>query len=129
LPGNAICQIHTGKGHFPADVWELRRSRAILRMESSRFAGIGQTAGAIMADGNEASWWRRTRFLAAVALATGTAINLIVVLSASALDAGRVLGIPSGLFGATLAVPAFVLLIIFWAAERQRRIDRAHGFF
>jgi hypothetical protein len=39
-----------------------------------------------------------------------------------------VLGIPFGLFGVTLVAPLVVIAIIFWAAERQRRIDRAQGF-
>jgi putative solute:sodium symporter small subunit len=82
-----------------------------------------------MAENTEASRWRRTRFLAAMALASGSAVSAIVVLSAPALNASRVLGVPSGLFGASLAAPGVVLLIIFWAAERQRRIDRTHGFF
>jgi putative solute:sodium symporter small subunit len=87
------------------------------------------TAGAIMADVNEISWWRRTRFLAATALISGSAISVIVVLLAPALDTSRVFGIPSGLFAAPLAAPIVVVLIIVWAGERQRRIDRAHGFF
>ena len=82
-----------------------------------------------MAEGSEASWWHRTRLLAIATLACGTAIGVIVVLLAPALNASHVFGIPLGLFGATLAAPAVILLIIFWAAERQRRIDRAHGFF
>jgi putative solute:sodium symporter small subunit len=50
------------------------------------------------------------------------------MLTAPALDAQSLLGIPLGLLAATLAVPLVVVAIIFWAAERQRRIDRAQGF-
>ena len=81
-----------------------------------------------MADGSEKSWWRRTRFLAVSAVAAGGGVSLLVMLLAPALDADSVLGIPFGLFGATLVVPLVVIAIIFWAAERQRRIDRAQGF-
>jgi putative solute:sodium symporter small subunit len=81
-----------------------------------------------MADGGEKSWWRRTRFLAAASVTAGSLLSLVVLLLAPALDAQSVLGIPFGLFGATLVVPLVVVAVIFWAAERQRRIDRAHGF-
>ena len=81
-----------------------------------------------MADGSEKSWWRRTRLLAVSVVAAGGGVSLLVMLLAPALDADSVLGIPFGLFGATLVVPLVVMAIIFWAAERQRRIDRAQGF-
>jgi putative solute:sodium symporter small subunit len=80
-----------------------------------------------MADGSEKSWWRRTRLLAVSAVATGGGVSLLLMLAAPALDADSVLGIPFGLFGVTLVAPLVVIAIIFWAAERQRRIDRAHG--
>jgi putative solute:sodium symporter small subunit len=81
-----------------------------------------------MADGSEKSWWRRTRLLAVSAVAAGGGGSLLVMLLAPALDADSVLGIPFGLFGATLVVPLVVIAIVFWAAERQRRIDRVQGF-
>jgi putative solute:sodium symporter small subunit len=81
-----------------------------------------------MADGGEKSWWRRTRFLAVSAVTAGSLLSLLVMLFAPALDGNSLLGIPFGLLGTTLIVPLVILAIIFWAAERQRRIDRAHGF-
>jgi putative solute:sodium symporter small subunit len=80
-----------------------------------------------MADG-ERSWWRRTRLVAVSAVTAGTLLCLLTMLTAPALDGQSLLGIPLGLFAATLVVPLIVIAIIFWAAERQRRIDRAQGF-
>jgi putative solute:sodium symporter small subunit len=80
-----------------------------------------------MAEGSEKSWWRRTRLLAVSTVATGGGASLLIMLAAPALDADSVLGIPFGLFAVTLIAPLGVAAVIFWAAERQRRIDRAHG--
>ena len=80
-----------------------------------------------MADGSEKTWWRRTRLLAVSAVATAGGVSLLLMLAAPALDADSVLGIPFGLFSVTLVAPLVVIAIIFWVAERQRRIDRAHG--
>lgn len=82
-----------------------------------------------MADGGDRSWWRRTRFLAGAALSTGGLVGLVFMLLAPTLDGDRVLGMPFGLLAVTLVAPLFVVLVIFWAAERQRRLDHAHGFF
>ena len=83
----------------------------------------------IVADVGERYWWRRTSLLAITAVTAGGLASLLVLVLAPALDIGSVLGIPFGLLGVTVIVPLFVLVVIFWAAERQRRIDRAHGFF
>jgi putative solute:sodium symporter small subunit len=80
-----------------------------------------------MADVNERIWWRRTRFLAVFAVTAGGLVSLLLLLAAAALDRQSVLGIPFGLFGVTLIAPLAVLAVIFWTAESQRRIDRAHG--
>jgi len=82
-----------------------------------------------MAEGDDRSWWRRTRFLAMVALGVGGILGLGTVVLAPALDASDVAGIPNGLFAGTLLVPIVILLLIFWSAERQRRIDEKRGFF
>jgi len=80
-----------------------------------------------MADDSEKFWWRRTRLLAVTAVAAGGGASLLIMLAAPALDTDSVLGIPFGLFAVTLIAPLGVAAVIFWAAERQRRIDRAHG--
>jgi putative solute:sodium symporter small subunit len=116
------------KAILSARAWVFGNSRAILLWNQSD-SSESEWGEGIMAEGTEASRWRRTRVVAAMALAIGSLVSVIVVLLAPMLNAGSVLGIPSGLFGASLAAPGVVLLIIFWAAERQRRIDRAHGFF
>lgn len=82
-----------------------------------------------MAEGDDRSWWRRTRFLAMVALGGGGILGLGTVVLAPALDASNIAGIPNGLFAGTLLVPLVILLLIFWSAERQRRIDERRGFF
>lgn len=78
---------------------------------------------------SEKSWWRRTRLLAVAVLCTGGGLGLAIMLSVPGLDVGSVAGIPNGLLAATLLVPIVVLLLTFWSAERQGRIDRAHGLF
>ena len=82
-----------------------------------------------MADGSEISWWRRTRLLAIAVLAIGVAASILSILFARTLSTDGVAGIPSGLIAVTVAVPMFILLLIFWSAERQRRLDGAHGYF
>lgn len=82
-----------------------------------------------VAESSEKSWWRRTRFLAITTLVGGAVFCFLIFLLAPALDASRILGIPFGLFAATLIAPAFVVLLIFRAAERQRRIDKSRGYF
>lgn len=76
---------------------------------------------------SEKSWWRRTRLLTVVVLGAGAGLSLVIMLAVPALDAGTTAGIPNGLLSATLLVPIFVLLLIFWSAERQSRIDRTLG--
>jgi putative solute:sodium symporter small subunit len=80
-----------------------------------------------MAEGSEKFWWRRTRLLAVTATAVGGGASLLIMLAAPVLDTDSVLGIPFGLFGVTMIVPLGVIAVIFWAADRQRRTDRAHG--
>jgi putative solute:sodium symporter small subunit len=77
----------------------------------------------------ETSWWRRTRLLAITALGGGAGLGLVILLAAPALDRSSIAGIPNGLLAATLLVPIVILLLIFWSAERQRRIDHGHGYF
>lgn len=82
-----------------------------------------------MADGSEISWWRRTRLLAIAVLAIGVAAGILSMLFARTLNTDGVAAIPSGLITVTVAVPIFIILLIFWSAERQRRLDGAHGYF
>ena len=57
-----------------------------------RQAGEAGGRAPTMADGNEKTWWRRTRFLAVTAVMTGGAASLFIMLAAPALDADSVLG-------------------------------------
>jgi putative solute:sodium symporter small subunit len=81
-----------------------------------------------VADGSERSWWLRTRFLAIAAVVAGGIVSLLLMLLSSAFTS-RLFGIPLGIFAATFVAPAIVIVVIFWAAERQRRLDHAHDFF
>lgn len=82
-----------------------------------------------MTGDSEKSWWRRTRLLAIVVVGLGAGLSLTVMLSAQALDVGSVGGIPNGVLAVTLLVPLVVVLLIFWSAERQSRLDRTLGHF
>ena len=82
-----------------------------------------------MADDGDRSWWRRTRFLAIAALAIGGLVTLVFMLLAPTLDTSSLLGMPFGMLAVTLVAPLFVVLLIFWTAERQRRLDQAHDYF
>ena len=82
-----------------------------------------------MAEGSEISRWRRSRLLAIAVVAIGVVASSLSILFARTLNTDDVAGIPSGLIAATVAVPMFILLLIFWSAERQRRLDGAHGHF
>jgi putative solute:sodium symporter small subunit len=81
-----------------------------------------------MADSNEQSWWRRTRFLAFVTVIAGGAasfLSLILPLP----DFGHVLSLPFATFMATIGAPLLAILAIFWMADRQSRLDRTHGYY
>jgi uncharacterized membrane protein len=81
-----------------------------------------------MADSNEQSWWRRCRFLAMAALlAGGTLCILSLILPLP--DLGRFFSLPFATFVVTIAAPILAILAIFWLADRQRRLDRAHGYY
>jgi putative solute:sodium symporter small subunit len=81
-----------------------------------------------MADSGERSWWRRSRIVAITAVTAGGVTTLLAMLFAPLLNAGMLGGLPFGMLVTTLLVPAFVVIVIFWAVERQRAIDRAQGF-
>ena len=81
-----------------------------------------------MADSNEQSWWRRSRFLAMVALiAGGTLCILSLILPFPEL--GRFFSLPFATFVATIAAPILAILAIFWLADSQTRLDRTHGYY
>jgi len=82
-----------------------------------------------VAKSSEQSWWRRTQLLAIASLAGGGTVSFLFMLLAPALDNNNLVGIPVGLLAATLIAPAFVLVLIFRSAARQRQIDRARGHF
>ena len=81
-----------------------------------------------MADINEQSWWRRSRFLAMVALtAGGTLCILSLILPLP--DLGRFFSLPFATFTATIVAPILAIIAIFWLADRQNRLDRTHGYY
>jgi putative solute:sodium symporter small subunit len=81
-----------------------------------------------MADSNEQSWWRRSRFIAFLALIAGgapTVLSLVLPLP----DILPVFGLPFASVVATIGAPALAILAIFWLADRQGRLDRTHGYY
>ena len=80
-----------------------------------------------MVEGSKNSWWRRTCFLAFAILIIGFVATIVSVIYAMALQGDGARGIESGMFAVTLVIPTFILLLIFWSAERQQKIDRAFG--
>jgi hypothetical protein len=82
-----------------------------------------------MADDNEQSWWRSTQLLAFGVLVVGGGLGLSVIAFAPTAGIGNAADISRTLQFSTLLVPGVVLFLIFWAAARQRRIDRQHGYF
>ncbi len=81
-----------------------------------------------MADSNEQSWWRRSRFLAFVALVAGGVLSVLALILPLP-DFGHVLGLPFATFAATIGAPVIAALAIFWLADRQSRLDRTHGYY
>ena len=81
-----------------------------------------------MADSNEQSWWRRSRFLAMVALIVGGTLCILSLILPLP-DLGRFFSLPFATFVATIAAPILAILAIFWLADRQRRLDRTHGYY
>ena len=81
-----------------------------------------------MADSNEQSWWRRSRFLAFVALVAGGALSTLSLILPLP-DFGHVLSLSFATFAATIAAPGLAALAIFWLADRQGRLERTHGYY
>jgi putative solute:sodium symporter small subunit len=81
-----------------------------------------------MADSNEQSWWRRSRFLAMVALIVGGTLCILSLILPLP-DLGRFFSLPFATFVATIAAPILAILAIFWLADRQGRLDRTHGYY
>lgn len=82
-----------------------------------------------MAENSELTWWRRTRLNAVATLVGGGSVSLLIMLLVPTLDGAVMLGMPFGLLAAILIVPVFLLVLIFRSATRQRRINRASGYF
>lgn len=83
-----------------------------------------------MADANATAHWARSRKLASAAVVLWFMVTLVPQILALPLDRVVVplLGLPLGFVLAVhISVAAFVMLV-FWFARRQARIDREHGF-
>jgi putative solute:sodium symporter small subunit len=81
-----------------------------------------------MADSNEQSWWRRSRFVAFVALVIGAAPTLWLLILPFP-DLGSPFGLPLSTFMMTIVAPVIAILAILWFADRQGRLDRLHGYY
>jgi putative solute:sodium symporter small subunit len=73
-------------------------------------------------DASEATWWRKTRQLAAIV--TGAAAVLSLLALAFAAGGPSVLDLPLGTFIAIIVAPLAIMAAAFFFAGRQRRLDR-----
>jgi|tagenome__1003787_1003787.scaffolds.fasta_scaffold20518610_2 putative solute:sodium symporter small subunit len=83
-----------------------------------------------MADANVTAHWARSRRLATAAIVLWLVVLLLAQILAFPLNRSVVplLGLPLGFVVAVhVSLLAFVMLA-FWFARRQARIDREHGF-
>ena len=83
-----------------------------------------------MADANATAHWARSRKLASAAVIAWLVLTMAAQILALPLDRVVVplLGLPLGvLLAVHVSLAAFVMLV-FWFARRQARIDREHGF-
>ena len=71
--------------------------------------------------------WRETRLLMAVVVtALGGAIFLLA-LTSGLLDAVTVLSFPLGFYATAQGVLIALVVVAYWFAGRQERLDRRHG--
>ncbi len=81
-----------------------------------------------MSDDQGKAHWAQTRRLMAVMLALWALFSFVIHLPVARLNEIVLLGFPLGYWlAAQGSLIAFVVLL-FWFANRQDQIDRAHGF-
>lgn len=75
----------------------------------------------------EAAWWERTRRLMIVTLVLWAAAGFVIQAFVESLDRITIAGFPLGYAAASHGALAAFVIIAFWFAARQERIDTEAG--
>ena len=78
-------------------------------------------------NGDQAAYWRRTRGLMWVTLAIWFVFSFVVHWFADALNGASFLGFPLGFYMAAQGSLVVFVVLIFWFARAQDKIDRECG--
>ena len=78
-------------------------------------------------NGDQTAHWRRTRRLMWITLAIWFVFSFVVHWFADALNAMSFLGFPLGFYMAAQGSLVVFVVLIFWFARTQDRIDREFG--
>ncbi len=73
------------------------------------------------------TWWSKTRALMLICLIFLVLFGFVVHVFAAVLDQVAIFGFPLGFYMAAQGSPVALVLLIFWFASRQDRIDRSFG--
>ena len=93
-------------------------------VDGARFAaGRGSKT---LRQANEPRWWLRTGQFAAGTLIVGATLTLAPLLAPERFGNRLMLGLPLGVFLATIAAPVLVLVLVALFASRQRALDRRY---
>jgi len=76
---------------------------------------------------SERTWWSKTRLLMIICLAVLAVFGFLVHAFAEALNHIAIFGFPLGFYMAAQGSPIAFVILVFWFASRQDRIDRSFG--
>jgi putative solute:sodium symporter small subunit len=82
--------------------------------------------GSEMSDIEQSGRWRAT---ARLSLAVVVTLVILVLFFVSLVGAPDQAGYPLGLVVAATGLPVAIILLVFWFARRQERIDERHGLY
>jgi hypothetical protein len=90
--------------------------------------GDGANEGATrpVRDTSEATWWRRTRQLAAAIAGSALFLELLLLHLRGPLDGNLLFGLPFGTFLAGVVAPLLLAAAAFFFTTQQRMLDRRH---
>lgn len=81
-----------------------------------------------MAAGNQEAWWASTRGLMITALVIWFIFSFGIHFFVSSLNSIVIMGFPLGFYMAAQGSLIVFVVLLFWFAGAQDKIDREHGF-
>jgi putative solute:sodium symporter small subunit len=76
---------------------------------------------------NDVAWWGKTRELMITCMVIWAIFSFFIHMFAPALNTIVILGFPLGFYMAAQGSLIVFVVLLFWFAARQNRIDEEHG--